>query len=206
MVSLTVILSTCIIIGKEGIKSMKKRIVSLFLILVLMSDAVNFMYNDTAQAVSRGVKARKEYAKVLSDTKVAKGVVSTGWGLGKETKFALIDINKDGISELIFTPDDGYHVDVVSYVDGKAKTVGWGFSGKQKYCPNKHIYFSRTTHTGTDVYTYYKFTGKKMKVIAEKYGNDTFNAVTGEQKTGDDLGNFAPYTTHCYHPTTKVVG
>ena len=113
--------------------------------------------------------------------------------MGKETKFALIDINKDGISELIFTPDDGYHVDIVSYVNGKAKAVGSGFSGNQKYYPGKHIYFSHTTHTGTDVYTYYKFTGKKMKTIAEKYGDDTYNVVTGDLKTGDDFGDFAPY-------------
>ena len=172
---------------------MKKRIVSLFLVLVLVSSAVNFTCKDTVQAESKGAKAKKAYTKILSDKKAADGIISTSWGLGKETKFALIDINKDGISELIFTPDDGYHVDIVSYVNGKAKAVGSGFSGNQKYYPGKHIYFSHTTHTGTDVYTYYKFTGKKMKTIAEKYGDDTYNVVTGDLKTGDDFGDFAPY-------------
>lgn len=172
---------------------MKKKIVSLFLVLVLVSSAVNFMCKDTVQAESKGAKAKKAYTKILSDKKAANGIISTSWGLGKETKFALIDLNKDGISELIFTPDDGYHVDIVSYVNGKVKAVGSGFSGNQKYYPSKHIYFSHTTHTGTDVYTYYKFTGKKMKAIAEKYGDDTYNAVTGKPKPVDDLGNFAPY-------------
>lgn len=172
---------------------MKKKIVSLFLVLVLVSSAVNFTCKDTVQAESKGAKAKKAYSKILSDKKAANGIISTSWGLGKETKFALIDLNKDGISELIFTPDDGYHVDIVSYVNGKVKAVGSGFSGNQKYYPSKHIYFSHTTHTGTDVYTYYKFTGKKMKAIAEKYGDDTYNAVTGKPKPVDDLGDFAPY-------------
>lgn len=172
---------------------MKKKIMSLFLVIALVSSAVNVICKDTVQAESKGSKAKKAYAKILSNTKAANGILATSWGLGKETKFALIDINKDGISELIFTPDDGYHVDIVSYVNGKAKAVGSGFSGNQKYYPSKHIYFSHTTHTGTDVYTYYKFTGKKMKAIAEKYGDDTYNAVTGNLKTGDDFGDFAPY-------------
>lgn len=32
-----------------------------------------------------------------------------------------------------------------------------------------------------------------MKTIAEKYGDDTYNVVTGDLKTGDDFGDFAPY-------------
>lgn len=174
-------------------RSMRKRIMSLFMVFILVFTISDSAHKGTVQAESRGAKAKKAYAKILSDTKAADGIISISWGLGKKTKFALIDINKDGISELIFTPDDGYHVNIVSYVDGKAKNVGYGFSGDQKYYPAKHIYFSHTTHTGDDIYTYYKFTGKKMKVVAEKYGNDMVNAVTGEQKTNVDDIDFAPY-------------
>jgi len=142
---------------------------------------------------SKSTMAKRAYAKVLSNEKKASGVVDTSWGLGANTKFALIDINRDKIPELIFTSDDGYHVSIAAYIKGRAKSVGGGFSGYQKYYPKKHIYFSQTTHTGDDVYTYYRFTGKKMKAIAEKYGNDTYNAVTGKKKTKSELGKFTPY-------------
>lgn len=164
-----------------------KRVISFLLVLSLVVAS----YSGSVQAKSKGAKARKAYAKILADKKAAEGIIS--WDSGKETEFALIDINKDGISELIFTTDDGYHIEIVSYVNGKVKVVGGGFSGEQSYYPDKHIYFSSTTHTGDDIYTYYKFTGKKMKVVAEKYGNATVNAVTGKAKTGDDLGKFTPY-------------
>lgn len=172
---------------------MKRKILSLILSLLLVAGIETCIYGGAVQAISKGEKAKKAYARILSDVKAADGIIYTGQGLGENTKFALIDLNQDGVFELIFTPDDGYRVDIVSYVNGKTKSVGYGFSGTQKYYPKKHIYFSHMMHTGGDVYTYYKFTGKKMKVIAEKYGNDMVNAITGKEKTGDDVGKFAPY-------------
>lgn len=171
---------------------MKRKFFSLLMIVVMFFSLAGTLGN-VAQAVSKNAKAKNAYAKVLSSEKAAEGIINTSWGLGKNTEFALLDINKDGVSELIFSPDEGYHVDIVSFTKGKVKHVGWGFSGSQKYYPNKQIYYSQTTHTGDDIYTYYRFTGKKMKVVAEKYGNDTVNAVTGKAKATDKLGSFAPY-------------
>lgn len=145
------------------------------------------------QAASKRTAAKRAYAKILSSEKDAGGIISTSWGLGAATKFALLDINQDKVPELIFTPDDGYHVDIVAYIKGKAKSVGSGFSGEQKYYPKKHIYFSHTTHTGADSYTYYKFTGNKMKAVAEKYGDCEYNAVTGKKKKIGSVITFAPY-------------
>ena len=146
-----------------------------------------------ALAASRSAAAKRAYARILSSEADAEGIISTSWGLGASTKFALLDINRDKVPELIFTPDDGYHVDIISYIKGKAKPVGGGFSGYQRYYPKKHIYFSNTTHTGDDVHTYYKFTGNKMKPLAEKYGNCGINAVTGKKKKNSNLDGFAPY-------------
>lgn len=172
---------------------MLKRLFVLCMSLVLLTGGCPACSMDS-EAASKNAKAKKAYAKVLSSEKAAEGIIDTSWGLGKNTEFALLDINKDGVSELIFTPDGGYHVDIVSYIKGKVKNVGWGFSGSQKYYPNKHIYYSQTTHSGDDVYTYYKFTGKKMKVVAEKYGNDHINAVTGKAKPQNKIyASFAPY-------------
>lgn len=171
---------------------MKKKIFSVLMIVTMFCSVVGTQ-GDVTQAVSKNAKAKKAYAKVLSSEKASREIL--GVNLSTQfPEFALIDINKDGVSELIFTPDGGYHVDIVSYIKGKVKKVGSGFSGSQKYYPNKHIYYSQTTHSGDDVYTYYKFTGKKMKVVAEKYGNDFINAVTGKAKSTFNKANpFAPY-------------
>lgn len=172
---------------------MKKRLVSIMMVMMLLCATFATSASDV-QAVSKGKKAKAAYAEVLSDKSVAEGIISASWGLGADTKFALIDINQDGIPELLFTPDDGYHLDIVSFVNGKAKCVGSGFSGDEKYYPGKHIYYSRTTHEGNDSYTYCNFTGRKMKVIAEKYGNIFYNVVTGKMKPASQQGkSFAPY-------------
>lgn len=164
-----------------------------FMIIIALLCTVLGASTEPVQAASKSTMAKRAYGKILSSEKAANGIISTSWGLGAKTKFALMDINQDRVPELIFTPDDGYHVEIVAYINKKAKCVGSGFSGYQKYYLKKHIFLSQTTHTGTDIYTYYKFTGKKMKTVAEKYGDDTYNAVTGKIKSKQMLGKFAPY-------------
>lgn len=149
--------------GKNKLK-LFKRILSLLLICVLMLDN-SFLAN----AISKDAKAKKAYAEVLNDIKIAEGIISTGWGLGTDTKFALVDINNDGINEMVFTPDDGYHIDIVAYVNGKVKNIGSGFSGTQLFYPNKKIYYSDTWHASRNE-GYYKFNGKKMISLASIYG------------------------------------
>lgn len=147
-------------------KQLMRRIVTVFMVMILSFGVVQTTQGISVQAAknnkSKNAKVKKAYKKYLSNTVPYEK---------NKGKFALLDLNKDGVSEFIYTPDgDGYHVDIAAYVNGKAKSIGSGFSGIQKYYPNKHIYYSQTTHTGVDEYTYYKFTGKKLKVLAEKYG------------------------------------
>lgn len=40
----------------------------------------------------------------------------------------------------------------------------------------QQTYYSHTCHMGADIYTYYKFNGKEMKIIAEKCGDDTYRS------------------------------
>lgn len=73
------------------------------------------------------------------------------------------------------------------------ESVGGGFSGGQEYYPNKHLYFSQTTHGDSDISTYYKYTGKKMKVLAEKEGRMDINVLTGKPKSTNKELTFKPY-------------
>ncbi|MCH5266689.1 MAG: hypothetical protein J1F02_12375 [Lachnospiraceae bacterium] len=167
-------------------KEIMKRAMALLLVMVMAFGVVQAAQGAAVQAANasetESVKAKKAYKKYLSNNKK------------ENSKFALLDINKDGVSELITTNDNGYHVGIASYINGKVKTIGSGFSGSQEYYPDKHLYFSQTTHTGVDEYTYYKFTGKKLKVVARKYGDLGYNAVTGKRKPKGERGkSFKPY-------------
>lgn len=146
---------------------------------------------DTVQAASKNTMAKKKYATILSSKKAGDKFIDIGLDIGTE-KFALLDINQDGVSELIFTPD-GSRFQIVTYINGKLKGFGPGFSDKRKFFPNKHIVYSQIMRMGDDVYTYYKFTGNKMKIVAEKYGCDYMNAVTGKKKKNPTGYSFAPY-------------
>ena len=137
------------------------------------------------QAASKATKAKKAYANFL--VKQEKEMTY------QTLKFGLIDINKDGVPELVTTPDDWYHADIYAYVKGKVKNVGWAFSGECAFYPSRKVYYSHTCHTGTDEYHYYIFNGKKMKEVACKYGSDNINAVTGEPKQDNEWLNFEPY-------------
>lgn len=153
--------------GKIMYKRIRKS-VCLFLSLIMIFTGIPEMAQakgSTAQAK----KAKRVYAKILSSEKAAESVLDMFTSSAITTyQFALIDLNKDGVQELVFTPDDGYHVNVVAYVNGKARCVGGGFAGGESYYPNKHIFVSSTWHMGNYV-SYYKFNGKEMKEVASKY-------------------------------------
>lgn len=113
---------------------------------------------------------------------------------GDKFKFAMIDLNKDSIPELVVTADDAYHLILFGCVNGKIKLLSHGFAGKTRYYPNKSLFYSSTCHSGNDDEWYYMFNGKKMKELAYKHGSDGVNALTGEKKTEAERGlGFAPY-------------
>ena len=143
------------------------------------------------QAATKKEKALKSYLKELkSYCKALHGRLSS-------YKFALIDLNGDKIPEFLYSQDDGYHLSICAYINGKAKKVGYGFSGGRVYYPNIHIYSTFTCHTGENSITYYRFDGKKMIEVCSKYGHDEYNAITGKKKTYEEIVNakdvYAPY-------------
>lgn len=108
---------------------------------------------------SKDSKAKLAYAKKMKELSRTTEEYSN-W------EFALIDLNKDGIPEMAITHDEGYHLTIYSYVNGKVKDVGAGFSGEQKYYPNKKLYYSVTGHSGYVYMAYYRFNGRRMVKLA----------------------------------------
>lgn len=150
-----------------------------------------------AKTASKNKAAMKSYAALLASEKRAKKVVGKYLftNVSSSCEFALIDLNKDGIKEIIMTSDGGYHTDILAYVSGKVKIVGGSYAsgGYDKYYPNKHVYYTATIHMGNAIYTYYRFNGKTMKAVAEKCGSDYVNMKTGKPKKSSARLTFAPY-------------
>ena len=142
---------------------MKRKItkgICVFLSAVMVMAGVPQMTQINAES-SKAKQAKKAYAKFLSnrDNIVMCNDLT-------EVDFDLFDLNRDGVPELVVTPDDDYHVYVYAYVNGKVKEVGYGFSGEEKYYPNKSIFYTITWHSGIESIYYYKFDGKEMKELA----------------------------------------
>lgn len=180
---------------RERNMKMKNRNRGLFTVFtVVLMCCIVCLLPGNVQAASKATKAKKAYASYL--VKQQKQVPYL------TLKFGLIDINKDGVPELVTTPDNWYNADIYAYVNGKVKCVGWAFSGDCAFYPSRKVYYRHTCHTGVDEYHYYTFNGKKMKEVACKYGSNTVNAVTGKQKEEEDWMNFEPYK---YTVKDKVV-
>lgn len=140
-------------------------------------------------AASKSDQAIKAYHAYLLSSEVEAD--NMGWYQGQ---FGIIDLNKDGISELIVTGDGMYRFNIYAYVGGKVKIIGSGYSGDYVFYPNKKLIYLTSFHGGDDVRTYYKFDGKKMNVKAQKCGCDYMNLETGEYKdTENGSYSYEPY-------------
>ena len=88
---------------------MYKRIrksVCLFLSVIMILTGMPVIVQAKGSTV-HAKKVKQVYAKILSSEKAAEGVLDTFASSALTTyQFALIDLNKDGVSELVFTPDD----------------------------------------------------------------------------------------------------
>lgn len=139
-------------------RTMRNLLTMIMAFVVLVTMLFNSINGCHAEASSKARKAKAAYAKLLSS-----------WnGSGTDVLFAVIDINKDGISEMIYSDDNLYHTEFMGYINNKVKLLHEGFSGKQKYYPNKSLYYSYSGGHSYVSYSYYKFTGKKLKCVAEK--------------------------------------
>ena len=112
------------------------------------------------QAASKAKKAMAAYAKYLQD--------GSHWNMdGKMTSFGLIDVNRDGIKELVVYDESTYSTSLIGYVSGKTKQLGWCMRGEIKIYPKKKI-FALYDSAGGGIYAtlYYKYDGKKAQRLA----------------------------------------
>lgn len=184
----------------RSIKQLGK-IVCMCIVAILLIEMVphnTMTFKASAKTTSKNKAAMKSYAALLASEKKAKKVLGNNLYTqvsSSSCKFALIDLNKDGIKEMVMTSDGGYHAEILAYVKGKVKIVGNSFAsaGTDKYYPNKKIYYTAILHMGDVIYTHYKFNGKTMKAVAEKHGSDYINLKTGKPKKSSEMSTFAPY-------------
>lgn len=175
-------------------KMIKKMIGGLVLSITLCSIST-FHGVGVVQAKSKSSEAYNEF---LTNQDKAEKIAGYFGGRLEQAEFALVDLNKDGIKEMIVSADNAYHTALLTYVKGKVKCIGGSFSGGFTCYPNKRLYSTMTIHTGACITSYYKFNGKKLIKVAEKTGYDYQNAVTGEPKNLEETMSkyndiFAPY-------------
>ena len=112
------------------------------------------------QAASKAKKAMAAYEKLLRD--------SDNW-VGYTT-FGLIDVNRDGIKELVVYDESTYSTILIGYVSGKTKQLGWCMRGEIKIYPKKKIFaLYDSPEAGMYDRGYYKYDGKKAQSLAGYY-------------------------------------
>lgn len=126
--------------------------------------------NVQASVKQQNKKAMKAYKKKLSAKKIA-------WGNGlyldnSDSKFVKVDINGDGIKELIVESNAASHMDgyarIFTYKNGKVKSLGH-FTVINIY-KNKKLIKDEYSNHGTSTIKYYQFykSGKIKKVTNKK--------------------------------------
>ena len=141
-------------------RNMLKRIMLMLCAAVVAISTVLGSGVTEVQAASKAKKAMAAYAKYLQD--------GSHWNMdGKMTSFGLIDVNRDGIKELVVYDESTYSTSLIGYVSGKTKQLGWCMRGEIKIYPKKKI-FALYDSAGGGMYDrgYYKYDGKKAQRLA----------------------------------------
>ena len=141
-------------------RNMLKRIMLMLCAAVVAISTVLGSGVTEVQAASKAKKAMDAYAKYLQD--------GSHWNMdGKMTSFGLIDVNRDGIKELVVYDESTYSTSLIGYVSGKTKQLGWCMRGEIKIYPKKKI-FALYDSAGGGIYAtlYYKYDGKKAQRLA----------------------------------------
>ena len=140
-------------------RNLMKRIMMMLCAVVVAISTVLGSGVTEVQAASKAKKAMAAYAKYLQD--------GSHWNMdGKMTSFGLIDVNRDGIKELVVYDESTYSTSLIGYVSGKTKQLGWCMRGEIKIYPKKKI-FALYDSPGAGIYAmiYYKYDGKKVKEL-----------------------------------------
>lgn len=160
----------------------------LILLLICALLGANLAAGETAYAASGKKAAKKAYKAFLSEENElwCEGYYTTD----KKTKFAVLDLNKDGVPELLVETGQGYGAGdasamaVYAYVNGKVKFI-------TSYNNTIGHYFYCNKAGGVEYYQdsntilYQSFNGKTMvtkaKVIIKYTGKSTYRSGNGKK-------------------------
>ena len=144
-------------------RNLMKRIMLMLCAAVVAISTVLGSGVTEVQAASKAKKAMAAYAKYLQD--------GSHWNMdGKMTSFGLIDVNRDGIKELVVYDESTYSTILIGYVSGKTKQLGWCMRGEIKIYPKKKIFaLYDSPEAGMYDRGYYKYDGKKAQSLAGYY-------------------------------------
>lgn len=149
--------------------------IALLLAMVLTFFCVTVGVNGNvalAKKTTQAQKAKKAYAAKLAQCAKGKNIFNLV-GSMYDLEFTVMNLNKDSVPELIVTGDDWYHSYVYSYINGKVKCIAEGFSGELTFYPSKGVIRSETMHGRSSEVIYWKFDGKKSKMVAYKDGDSS---------------------------------
>ena len=152
----------------------KAKLFHLFIALLTLT-CIGSLLPQNAYAASKRKKALKAYRKILNSTSKVGYYAEREWNTWspEENQFAIIDTNKDHVPEMLITTSGGYQSRLLTYTKGKVKRVLEGFAGGEGttggfvFYPNKKLIYSKTIH-GSGEFVYYRFNGKKAKLLCEK--------------------------------------
>lgn len=146
------------------------KVVSIFMVCILL-----FFQTDTsafAKQSSKSVnkKAHKEYMAYM---KKMLSKPHTDGSYLEEICYRYVDVNGDGIDELIVDGDfccNACGETFLFYLDGKVKACEQisVFDGYEKYYKKNGIVQTHYAAMGYHIYSYYKFDGKELKLVASK--------------------------------------
>lgn len=166
----------------------KRKVKNIFLCMIAVGIILinNSAYPLHAEAATKNADAKKAYSELLTKSKIS-------WGNNYSTtklKFSCIDINADGISELIVKNEaasysEGYYK-IYAYISGKAKCIWTGFSDKPAICSDKGLIYDRGSHMDYTWEHYYLFDSKTASFVAShesyKVFDDDFNYIDTSQE------------------------
>ena len=143
-------------------RNMLKRIMLMLCAAVVAISTVLGSGVTEVQAASKAKKAMAAYEKLLRD--------SDNW-VGYTT-FGLIDVNRDGIKELVVYDEGTNSTSLIGYVSGKTKELGWCMGDVIIYSKKKIFALNDKAGAGMYAMIYYKYDGKKVKEIARDFLNE----------------------------------
>ena len=140
-------------------RNLMKRIMLMLCAAVVAISTVLGSGVTEVQAASKAKKAMAAYAKFLAD--------ESKWGGRMESpSFGLIDVNKDGIKELVVDDDDFRCTNLYGYSSGKVTELGTSSVWNITFYPQKKIFCCGDYEGEIIGMSYCKYNGKKVKEIA----------------------------------------